>query len=71
MEKPLNDVYQNYLLTNQVNLNILLHTYFWTELSPIFKDELSAAYTYFKALSPTSTLNALGLMEAMRHAKWP
>ena len=50
MEKPLNDVYQNYLLTNQVNLQILLHTYLWTELSPIFKAELSSAYTFFKVI---------------------
>lgn len=71
MEKPLNDVYQNFLLTNQVDLQILLHTYLWTELSAIFKAELSEAFTFFKALSPTSTLNAEGLVRAMKEARWP
>jgi len=71
MEKPLNDVYQNFLLTNQVDLQILLHSFLWTELSPIFKSELSEAFAFFKAMSPTSTLNAEGLMRAMKEARWP
>ena len=45
-QKPVNDVYQNFLLTNQVNLQVLLHSYFWTELSPIFKAELSELYDF-------------------------
>jgi len=49
----------------------LLHTYFWTEISPLFKAELSEAYTFFKAVAPTSTINAECLVRGMKLAKWP
>jgi len=71
VQRPLNDVYLNFLLSNQVDLQILLHTYFWTELSPIFKAELAEAFTFFKALSPNSNVNAEGLVRAFKEARWP